>query len=149
MVRLLVLNTSRPPVRLGLLRVTLLTRRGTSRRLATVVGVLNLLAGLNELDKGFGDLATVDLLEVLQGAFVVGKDLLCVSNFETNHVGGGRGHLFNGFGKVVSVQLMGSATAADSTGLAPAMRFLGVGITIAERGSTEGRGACGRLVRKS
>lgn len=137
------LNTSRPPVRLGLLRVTLLTRRGTSRRLASVVGVLDLLARLNELDKGFGDLATVDLLEVLQRALVVGKDLLGVSNLKTNHVGGGGGHLFNGFGEVVSVQVVGSAATADSTGLSQAMHFLGVGVAITERGSAEGRGACG------
>ena len=63
-VRLLVLDTSRPPFRLGLLRVTLLTRRGTRWRLATVVGVLDLLSGFNKLDKSLGDLTAVDLLKV-------------------------------------------------------------------------------------
>jgi hypothetical protein len=34
--------------------------------------VSDLFAGLNELDKGLGDHAAVKLLEVLEGAFVVG-----------------------------------------------------------------------------
>jgi len=142
-IRFLVLDTSRPPIRLGLLGVTLLTRGGTSRRLATVVGVLNLLAGFNELNKCFGDLATVDLLEVLQGAFVVGEDFFGVSDLKTNHVGSGRSHLLNRFREVIPVQVVGSTATADSTRLGPAMRFLGMGIAIAERGSAEGRGACG------
>lgn len=143
MIRLLVLDTNRPPIRLGLLGVTLLTRGSTSRRLASVIGVLNLLAGLNKLDKGLGNLATVDLLEVLQGALIVGKDLLGVSNLKTNHVGGGGGHLFNGLGEVVFMQVVGSAATADSTGLSQAMHFLGVGVAIAKRGTAEGRGTCG------
>lgn len=136
------LDTSRPPVRLGFLRVTLLTWGGTSRGLASVIGMLNLLARLNKLDKGFGDLATVDLLEVLQGTLIVGKDLLGVSNLETNHVGGGGGHLFNGLGEVVSMQVVRSAATADSTGLNQAMHLIGLGIAITERGAAEGRGAC-------
>lgn len=137
------LDTSRPPLGLGLLRVTLLTRGRTSRRLASIVRVLDLLAGLDKLDKSFGNLAAVDLLEVLQSALVVGKDLFRVSDLQTNHVRSGGRHFFSGFGEAISMQVMGSAVTADTTSLGPTMRFIGVGVAIAERGSSEGGGACG------
>lgn len=91
-VRLLVHNTRRPPLWLGLLWITSGTGSRARRGLASVVGVSNLLARLDELDEGLGNHAAVELLEVLEGALVVAHDLLGVSNAQRHHLvrAGGR-----------------------------------------------------------
>lgn len=88
MVGLLVHDTRGPPLGLGLFGVASAARRGSRRGLASVVRVSNLLAGLNELDKGLGDHAAVQLLEVLQSTLIVIGNLLGVSHTERDHVVG-------------------------------------------------------------
>lgn len=140
-VRLLVLNTRRPPFRLRLLRVTLLTRGCTRRRLTAIVGVLDLLSGFNKLDKRLGDLPAVDLLEVLQGTFVVRKDLFSVANFKAHHVTSrGRRHI-SGLGKLFFKDVLGGAAASDPTGVWPAV-FFGVPVAIAHRSTLERGRTC-------
>lgn len=96
-VRLLVDDISGPPLWLGLFRVSLLTRSNYSTGLATVRMVC-LLARLNKLDESLGDLAAVQLLEVLESILVVLKNFLSVSNFNAEGVGGRRLRgLFDGF----------------------------------------------------
>lgn len=46
----------------------------------------HLLARLDELDKGLGDHAAVELLEVLERTLVVVHDLLGVSNTKRHHI---------------------------------------------------------------
>lgn len=84
-IRLLVHNTGRPPLGLGLFGVTSGARGRSWWGLATVVGVSDLLARLDELDECLGYHAAVKLLEVLQCTFVVAHNLLGVSNAEGNH----------------------------------------------------------------
>lgn len=84
-VGLLVHNTRGPPFRLGLLGVASSTGSRSWRRLATVVRVSNLFARLNELDKGFRNHATVKLLEVLEGTFIVVLHFSRVSDAERDH----------------------------------------------------------------
>ena len=130
MVRFLVLNINRPPFRLGLLGVTLLTRGRTRRRLATVVRMLDLLSRFNELDECLGNLAAVNLLEVLQGALIVRKDFFSIGNFKTNHITRRRGRHLDGLGKLFFEKVVGGAAASDSTRVWPSILFR-VAVTIA------------------
>lgn len=123
MVRFLVLNTSRPPFRLGLLGVTLLTRGRTGRRLAAVVRVLNLLSGFNEPDERLGNLAAVNLLKVLQGTLIVRKDPSSVGNFKADHVTSRGGRHLDGLGELFFEKIVGGATASNSTGVWPSILF--------------------------
>lgn len=86
MIRLLVNNPLGPPLRLGFLGVALLTGGRAWRGSATVVRMFYLFAGFNKFDKGFGHLSAVQLLEVLERRFVVGFDLLLVTNLKWNPV---------------------------------------------------------------
>lgn len=70
-IRLLVLNSSGPPLRFGLFWVAFLARWCACSRSATVVRVLHLLARFNEFDECLCNETTVYLLEVLKGRFVV------------------------------------------------------------------------------
>ena len=74
-----------PPLGLGLFGVAGIARGGSWGWLATIVRVLNLLTRLDKLDKCLGDYAAVNLLEVLQGVFIVIHNLLCFSNSERDH----------------------------------------------------------------
>ena len=130
MIRFLVLNINRPPFRLGLLGVTFLTRGRTRRRLATVVRMLDLLSRFNELDECLGNLAAVNLLEVLQGALIVRKDFFSIGNFKTNHITRRRGRHLDGLGKLFFEKVVGGAAASDSTGVWPSILFR-VAISIA------------------
>ena len=142
MIRLLVLNTSGPPIRLSLLRVTFPTRGSTHRRLASIVRMLDLFPGLNELDEGLGNLTTVDLLEVLQGGLVVCQDLFSIANLDTHHVCSKRwslcSRLLAGFIK----QIVRCTAASNSTGLRPAIQLIGTRVAIAQGSTLERRGAC-------
>jgi hypothetical protein len=87
-VGLLVHDTRGPPLGLGLLGITSGARSGSRRGLASVVRVSNLLAGLDELDKGLGDHAAVELLEVLESTLIIASNLLGFSNTQGDHVVG-------------------------------------------------------------
>lgn len=142
MVRLLVLNTSGPPIRLSLLRITLLTRGSTRGWLASVVGVLDLFPGLDELDEGLGNLATVDLLEVLQGALVVRQDLVGIANLDTNHVRSKRRGLCNRLLAGFIEQVVRCTAASNTTGVCPATQLIGMRVAIAQGSTLERRGTC-------
>jgi len=87
-IRFLVHDTRGPPVGLGLFGIASGTRGGSWRGLASVVRVSDLLTRLDELDKGLGNHAAVELLEVFQGAFVIASNLLGVSHTEGDHIVG-------------------------------------------------------------
>ena len=65
MVRLLIYNTWRLPLRLGLFRIASATRRRPWRGFTTFIWVVRLLMRLDELDEGPRDHLVVALLEVL------------------------------------------------------------------------------------
>lgn len=121
-VRLLVHHTWGPPLWLGLLGVASGTRSRARRGLATVVGVSDLLARFNELDKGLGNHAAVELLEVLESALVVAHDLLGVSDAQRDHLVRAGGQIFAVRALVGETVIGGqgarsiSAAASDSTG---------------------------------
>ena len=142
MIRLLVLNTSGPPIRLSLLRVTLLTRGSTRRWFASIVRVLDLFAGLDEFDEGLGNLATVDLLEVLQGALVVRQDLVGIANLNTHHVCSKRRGLCSRLLEGFIEQVVRRTAASNSTGVWPATHLIGMRVAIGERSTLERRGTC-------
>ena len=89
-VGLLVDHSRWPPLRLGLLRVSLLTRGSSSSGLASIVRMLHLLPRFNEFNKSFGNLAAIKLLEMLQGILVVLEDFLSVPDLNAYHACGGR-----------------------------------------------------------
>lgn len=91
MVGLLVHDTRGPPQGLGLFGVASSTGRRACWGLATIVRMANLLAGLDELDEGFCDHSAVELLEVLQSAFVVSQNLRSVSDAQGDHFVGAVG----------------------------------------------------------
>jgi hypothetical protein len=86
MVRLLVNHIGRPPFGLCLLWIALLTRRCSCGGFTSIIGVLHLLSWLDELNKCLCNLATVKLLEVLQGSLIVVEDFRSITDFEPDHV---------------------------------------------------------------
>lgn len=79
-------DTGRPPLRLGLLRVTGSAGSRSWRGFAAVVRVSNLLTRLNELNECLGNHAAVQLLEVLEGTLIVVLYLDRVSDAEGDHL---------------------------------------------------------------
>lgn len=69
MVWLSVAHPSRPPWRLG--RIWLKLLGPTSNYFSPVVRIVDLLAGLHELDVGFGYNSAIRLLEVLEDLLIV------------------------------------------------------------------------------
>jgi hypothetical protein len=71
-----------PPFGLGLFGVALGAWGGSWGWLASIVRVFDLFARLDEPDKCLGDDAAVDLLEVIEGAFIIIHNLPLFSNSE-------------------------------------------------------------------
>lgn len=86
MVRLLVNHIGGPPFWLCLLWVALLTRRGSCGGFTSIIGVLDLLSWLNELNECLCNLTAVKLLEVFQGSLIVVEDFRSITDLEPDHV---------------------------------------------------------------
>jgi hypothetical protein len=86
MVRLLVNHIGGPPFGLCLLWIALLTRRASCGGFTSIIGVLDFLSWLDELNECLCNLTRVELLEVLQGSLIVVEDFRSITDLEPDHV---------------------------------------------------------------
>jgi hypothetical protein len=83
MVRLLVKHIGGPPLRLCTLWIALSTRGSW---FTSIIGVIDLLSWLDELNECLCNLTTVELLEVRQGCLIVVEDFRSITDLEPDHV---------------------------------------------------------------